>query len=69
MDLFELEACIYDLKKLERKLRMFWFDYDGRYLRYEDALIEYEYEAGGYPKFRPKEGGIVGLKKYEKLLS
>jgi hypothetical protein len=59
-----LEECIYELKKIERKMRMFWFDYEGRYITYEEALIEFEHDAEAYPKFKPREGGIFGVKKY-----
>ncbi len=45
-------------------MRMFWFDYEGRYITYEEALIEFEHDAEAYPKFKPREGGIFGVKKY-----
>ena len=36
-DYYKYQAAIYDLTKLERKLRMFWF-YEGRHITYEEAV-------------------------------
>ena len=51
---YKYEAAIYEIKKLERKLRAWWF-YEGRGITYEEALIEYEHESRDYPKFKCKE--------------
>lgn len=53
-DYFKYEAAIYEVKKLERKLRAWWF-YQGRGITYEEALIEYEHESREYPKFKSKK--------------
>ena len=41
------------MKKLERKLRTWWF-YEGRGISYEEALIEYEHETKSFPKFKSR---------------
>ena len=51
---YKYEAAIYEIKKLERKLRMWWF-YQGRGITYVEALIEYEHESRDYPKFKSKK--------------
>ena len=51
---YKYEAAIYEIKKLERKLRAWWF-YEGRGITYEEALIEYEHESRDYPKFVSKK--------------
>ncbi len=38
-DHFRYEAAIYEVTKLERKLRAWWF-YDGRGITYEEAVLE-----------------------------
>jgi len=43
------------LKKIERKLRMFWF-YPGRHINYEEAVIEGSIDAESSPKYWPKKG-------------
>lgn len=64
-DYFKLEEAIYELTKLERKLRLFWF-YPGRHLTYEEALLDFQYESKNHPKFQPK-AGIHGEKNYALL--
>jgi len=53
MDLYDYEAAIYDLTKIERKLRTFWF-YEGRHITFEEAVTEGMINALEAPKFRPK---------------
>lgn len=52
---YKYEAAIYEIKKIERKLRGWWF-YEGRGITYEEALIEYEHETRSYPKFKSRMG-------------
>ena len=53
MDLFAYQAAIYDLTKLERKLRMFWF-YEGRHISFDQAVNEHMPDALEAPKYRTK---------------
>lgn len=55
MDYFKLQAAIYELTKLQRKLITFWF-YPGRHISYAEALLEFQYETTNYPKFKPRVG-------------
>jgi len=60
---YRYEAAIYEIKKLERKLRTWWF-YQGRGITYEEALIEYEHESRDYPKFKSKKRVEEAVKGY-----
>ena len=50
-DYIKLEAALYDLNKIKRKLIAFWY-YPGRPLAYEEALQMNEYIQMSYPKFK-----------------
>ena len=58
MDLYKYQTAIYDLTKLERKLRIFWF-YEGRHISFEEAVKEHLPDALEAPKFRQKSRLVI----------
>ena len=53
MDFLKYQAATYELTKLDRKLRTFWY-YEGRHLSFEEAVNLYTPDALEAPKYRPK---------------
>jgi hypothetical protein len=52
MDFLKCQAATYELTKLERKLRTFWY-YEGFHLSFEEAVNLYTSDALEAPKYRP----------------